>query len=332
MKLYSYEAGRAMWNGGYFDLEEEIYIPPKECLYPDPDEYSDADYEMFRKNPERYLRAQIANWIAFDHRAAVKFGYPKELLLEKGFDPDKEFEPLLTAPDCFEDNPNYMKGLKMDIDKSIEDYMMLFSNFIEYKIEAEKEPAALIFKWLEEHNIEIIQHPAFEHIMSKQEEAKKNGSWISPESARRLKEISIFNLLNNGGYYDIIEKEYIKPHYITSDEYKKYERNPERYLKPQTIDRVSLNAQAATDIGITVETLKECGVPESRLTLKMIPQGKLEEMQENSRRPTREETGIYGKLYVYLEKKNLVNEFSCKRDEIEKKIVDEWKMANNVLL
>jgi len=325
------EALQVMSNGGYIDLEEEKYIPDKEFLYLTLNQYTTLDYAMFKKNPNRFLRPPIVNWCAFQYRTAVEYGYPKELLLEKGIDPDKEFEPLLPAPDCYEDSPNFLDDFKMDIAECIQYYMGMFGNYTEYMIAAENKIHSVILKWMEDHNIEILPDQPMDCMLSNKEKQKIKHRILLNEDKLHNESV-IISLITYGGYFDVVKKEYIATNNLTSGKFRVYEKEPERYLKPLIIDQLSLNAQAASNVGITDEQLKTFGFAESDLKIKLVPQRILAEKQQKSYWPAQEAIDIYRKLYVYLKKMRLVDEFIHSRCNIERKIASEWMMKANITL
>ena len=142
----------------------------------------------------------------------------------------------------------------------------------------------------------------------------------------------IISLITYGGYFDVVKKEYIATNNLTSGKFRVYEKEPERYLKPLIIDQLSLNAQAASNVGITDEQLKTFGFAESDLKIKLVPQRILAEKQQKSYWPAQEAIDIYRKLYVYLKKMRLVDEFIHSRCNIERKIASEWMMKANITL
>lgn len=155
------DAVDSMGNGGYIDLVQERYIPPKwfsELCEENYTGFTAEDYDEFEGNPTRYLKPPIVRVIAGLGLTALQMGITREQLKQCGMDKDEYWEIFI--PRQPGDNEHYCYRYSEAEGAAIRKIEHLMYSIDQYNLFMRKKNEILceiVTKWMHEHGVSLIE-------------------------------------------------------------------------------------------------------------------------------------------------------------------------------
>ena len=159
MAIRFIDAIDSMGNGGYIDLVQERYIPPKwfsELCKKNDTGFTVQDYEAFECNPTRYLKPPIIHTVAVWGITALQMGIAREQLIHWGMDKKEHWEVLL--PRQMGDNDNYRYRCtenEKDIIDAIEHFMLSINQYNAFMSKKNEIICRIVAAWMSNHGISL---------------------------------------------------------------------------------------------------------------------------------------------------------------------------------
>lgn len=160
MAIRLIDAMDSMSNGGYIDLLQDRYIPPKwfsEQCEENNTGFVAEDYNEFENNPDRYLKPPIVRGTAIWGITAMRMGVTQEQLSRIGMDQDEYWDIFRSRQTGDNEHFCYRKTqAEKDVIKSIERFMWTHERYNEFMIKKNEILCEIVADWMQKHEVSVV--------------------------------------------------------------------------------------------------------------------------------------------------------------------------------
>ncbi len=161
MAIRLIDAVDSMGNGGYIDLLQDRYIPPKwfsELCEENNSGFTAEDYVEFDRDPVRYLKPPIIRVTAVWGLTALRMGITMEQLSQCGMGKKEYWEVFLARQ--ADDNEHYCYRYS-DAEESaihaIENLMLSKEQYNLFMRNKNEVLCEIVTEWMQEHDIHLVE-------------------------------------------------------------------------------------------------------------------------------------------------------------------------------
>ena len=151
----------SMGNGGYIDLCNDRYIPPKwfsDLCEANNTGFTAEDYESFERDSARYLKPPIIHAIAIWGLAALQMGVSREQLRQYGMIKEEYWEIYL--PRQSGDNERYCyqsTDTEEAVINEIEKNLFSSDKYNLFMCKTSEILCEIVIEWMREHGVSLIE-------------------------------------------------------------------------------------------------------------------------------------------------------------------------------
>lgn len=160
MAIRFIDAIDSMNVGGYIDLLQDRYIPPKwfsELCEENNTGFTAEDYNEFERNPARYLKPPVLRGIAIWGITAMRMGMTKEQLQQMGMDQEEYWDIFRSRQPGDNESFSYRETqAEYDVRKAIEKIMWGRERYNEFMIKKNEVICEIVADWMRNHEVPVV--------------------------------------------------------------------------------------------------------------------------------------------------------------------------------